>query len=144
MNTEGDFVPSGESTPSNASPNAKGISMKAPGTAKSSFSQRREDHGNDFQITLPWSPQVYFTVRGAENLHICLWILKDLAWTQKWYVMSWVFGLCAIAWSFVLVYHAFTDRNYNEMYMLTALIMWLAANFLWMAGKSSQFLHHYQ
>lgn len=78
---------------------------------------------------------MYFTVRGAENVHIYLWIMKDLAWTQKWYVVSWIFGISAISWCLVLVYHAFADRNYNEMYMLVALILWLSANFVWMAGK---------
>jgi hypothetical protein len=104
---------------------------------RSSFYQRREAHGNDFQITVPWSPQMYFSVRGAENFHIYLWILKDLAWTQKWYAVSWVFGISAISWCLVLVYHAFNDRNYNEIYMLIALILWLAANFVWMAGRFS-------
>ena len=108
--------------------------MKSPDSIRSSYLQRRHDHGNDFQITFPWSPQMYFSVRGAENFHIYLWILKDLAWTQKWYSMSWVFGLCAISWCFVLVYHAFNDHNYNEIYMLVSLILWLSANFVWMAG----------
>lgn len=101
---------------------------------RSSFYERREAHGNDFQITVPWSPQMYFSVRGAENFHIYLWIIKDLAWTQKWTVVAWMFGISAISWSLVLVYHAFKDRNYNEMYMLCALILWLSANFVWMAG----------
>lgn len=78
---------------------------------------------------------MYFSVRGAENFHIYLWIMKDLAWTQKWYIISWIFGISAISWCLVLVYHAFMDKNYNEMYMLVALILWLSANFVWMAGK---------
>lgn len=102
---------------------------------RTSFYRRREQMGNDFQIGIPWSPQMYFSVRGAENFHIYLWILKDLAWTQKWYVMAWVFGISAISWCVVLMYHAFNDKNYNEIYMLSALILWLSANFVWMAGK---------
>ena len=102
---------------------------------RSSFYRRRDEHGNDFQITVPWSPQMYFSVRGAENFHIYLWILKDLAWTQKWYGMSWTFGILAISWIFVLAYHAFNDRNFNEIYMLIAMVLWLSANFVWMAGE---------
>jgi hypothetical protein len=31
-----------------------------------------------FNIDLPWSPHLYYySVRGAENFHIYLWILKD-------------------------------------------------------------------
>jgi hypothetical protein len=33
---------------------------------------------DDFNIGVPWSPQIYFSVRGAENFHIYLWIAKDL------------------------------------------------------------------
>ncbi len=33
---------------------------------------------DDFNIDLPWSPSIYFSVRGAENFHIYLWIAKDL------------------------------------------------------------------
>eukprot|EP01032_Pedospumella_encystans_P019356 gene19356-22006_t len=102
---------------------------------RSSFYRRRDEHGNDFQITVPWSPQMYFSIRGAENFHIYLWILKDLAWTQKWYGMSWTFGILAISWIFVLAYHAFNDRNFNEIYMLIAMVLWLSANFVWMAGE---------
>lgn len=32
-----------------------------------------------FNIDIPWSPHLYYySVRGAENFHIYLWILKDL------------------------------------------------------------------
>jgi hypothetical protein len=127
-------VASGDTSP--ASDGAVSPGGRSEGSRSPSFYQRRKEHGNDFQITIPWSPQMYFSVRGAENFHIYLWIMKDLAWTQKWYVVSWIFGLSAISWCVVLVYHAFADRNYNEMYMLCALILWLSANFVWMAGKS--------
>lgn len=33
---------------------------------------------DNFNIAVPWSPQIYFSVRGAENFHIYLWISKDL------------------------------------------------------------------
>jgi hypothetical protein len=128
----------GSSTGENSPSSTEGVSMKDVNTGgrSASFYQRRQEHGNDFQITIPWSPQMYFSVRGAENFHIYLWIMKDLAWTQKWYIVSWIFGISAISWCVVLVYHAFMDRNYNEMYMLVALILWLSANFVWMAGKN--------
>ena len=32
-----------------------------------------------FNIDVPWSPKLfYYSVRGAENFHIYLWILKDI------------------------------------------------------------------
>jgi hypothetical protein len=90
--------------------------------------------GSRFNITVPWSPQVYFTVRGAENFHIYLWILKDLAWSQSWTEMAWLFGLSAISWCLVLVYHAIDSRCFMELYMLVVMILWLSGNFVWMAG----------
>jgi hypothetical protein len=33
---------------------------------------------DDFNIAVPWTPNIYFSVRGAENFHIYLWIAKDL------------------------------------------------------------------
>lgn len=86
-------------------------------------------------ISSPWSPQIYFTVRGADNFHIYLWIAKDLAWTQNAYVPGMLFGISAIAWCGVLAYHALAMRSFNEMYMLVALTMWLCANFVWMSGE---------
>ena len=32
--------------------------------------------GRNVYFSIPWSPQIYFTVRGAENFHIYLWIAK--------------------------------------------------------------------
>lgn len=87
-------------------------------------------------FTMPWSPQVYFTVRGAENFHIYLWIAKDLSWTQSWYLPSLFFGITALAWCAVLLYHALKSRCFHEVYMFLALLMWLVANFVWMMSKS--------
>ena len=103
------------------------------GVRRSSM-HNRKSIGNNFQITIPWSPQMYFSVRGAENFHIYLWIMKDLAWTQSWVVMSWVFGISAISWTTVLLFHAIKDKCFLEIYMLIALILWLSANFVWMTG----------
>ena len=112
---------------------------------------------NNFYITLPWSPQVikfqilfyrndkikcsikctkvYFSVRGSENFHIYLWIAKDLSWSQGLYWPSMIFGSAALAWCLVLAYHAISARCVEEVYMLIALVLWLAGNFVWMAGK---------
>ena len=48
--------------------------------AKLDFSQRDMKSRVDIlNIDIPWSPHLYYySVRGAENFHIYLWILKDL------------------------------------------------------------------
>ena len=101
------------------------------------FSQDTKDsiYANNFYITMPWSPQVYFTVRGAENFHIYLWIAKDLCWTQSWYYPAYIFGSAALGWCLILLYHAVSARCITEVYMLIPMMMWLSANFIWMSGK---------
>lgn len=98
-------------------------------------------HGNIY-FDVPWSPQIYFTVRGAENFHIYLWIAKDLSWTTDNYNSSLFFGSSALAWCAVLVYHAFSSRDYREMYMLVGLMLWLAGNFVWMEVMSQIIAEH--
>ena len=91
-------------------------------------------HGNIY-FDVPYSPQIYFTVRGAENFHIYLWIAKDLSWTQNKLVPALFFGSCALAWCLVLVYHAFNIKSYVEIYMVIGLMLWLSGNFVWMQGE---------
>jgi hypothetical protein len=91
-------------------------------------------HVNNFYITMPWSPQVYFTVRGAENFHIYLWIAKDLSWTRDAYTPAMMFGIASLLWCSVLMFHAVTAKCVTECYMLIVMILWIAANFLWMSG----------
>jgi len=97
--------------------------------------QGRVYWGDYFYITQEWSLSYYLTVRGSENFHIYLWIAKDLAWTQNWYWPAMMFGSSALAWCLVLAFNAIRSRCIEEMYMLVALVMWLSANFLWMAGE---------
>lgn len=100
-----------------------------------STDERDNLHVNNFYITMPWSPQVYFTVRGAENFHIYLWIAKDLSWTRDAYVPALTFGTASILWCVVLMYHAVSARCITEVYMLIVMILWIAGNFLWMSGN---------
>lgn len=91
--------------------------------------------GSNFGITRRWTPKVLFSMRGSENFHIYLWIAKDICWTQKNYYGSIIFGSLALAWCGVLAFHAIKNKYILEVYMLIALTMWLAGNFVWMIGK---------
>lgn len=88
---------------------------------------------------VPLSPHLFFTIRGAENFHIYLWIAKDLAWCQGNFTNAIGFGLAALAWCGVLMYHAVHLRNYEEIYFMFPLTLWLFANFWWM---TSDFVVH--
>jgi hypothetical protein len=95
----------------------------------------QKESANPFYIDIPWSPQTYFTIRGSENFHIVLWISKDLSWTQDNRGAALFFGVAALTWCVVLVYHALIIRNWEEVYMLVPFILWLSGNFLWMYGE---------
>lgn len=71
-----------------------------------------------------WSLSWYSTPRGGENLHIYIWILKDLAWAQSWFIAGNLFGALAMAWSLVLLQHAIKYRNINEIWAFTGQFFW--------------------
>lgn len=89
----------------------------------------------NFYISGAWDLEYYYTIRGSENFHIYLWIAKDWAWTQEWQYPAIIFGSMAVAWCFVMAYHAWESGVPEEMYMLIALVLWLCANFVWMTGE---------
>ncbi len=108
-----------------------------------SFDQQNNLQVHNFYITMPWSPQVYFTVRGAENFHIYLWIAKDLSWTRDAYMPAMVFGVASLSWCLVLMFHAISAKCITEVYMLIVMIMWIAANFLWMSGRIASYVNRF-
>jgi hypothetical protein len=87
--------------------------------------------GFTFPITIEW----YFSPTGAEYCHTYFWICKDLAWTQEWRNLSLSFGIAAIFWSLIILYHSVKFRNWHEIINATALLLWLFANFIWMTGE---------
>lgn len=71
-----------------------------------------------------WSLSWYLSLRGGENFHIYIWILKDLAWAQSWYWAGHIFGGLAIVWSLYLCSHALKLRNINEIWASAAQTLW--------------------
>ena len=81
------------------------------------------------------SPGLFFSVRGAENVHIYFWIGKDLGWILN---IAWLGMLCgtgALLWLGVLLYHAIKNNNNEEKYFLMPTFLWLFGNYLWMSGN---------
>ena len=83
---------------------------------------------------IPVSPKMFFTIRGSENFHIYLWIAKDFSWSQGLLWESMIFGACTIGWCAVLMRNAFKYSNYEEVYFLFPVTLWLFANYWWMSG----------
>jgi hypothetical protein len=89
-----------------------------------------------FNLSAPWTLTHYVsTSRGSENFHIYLWIAKDIGWTQGYIVWGNFFGVAAFIWCFVILYNYYRHREYEEIYMLGAVFLWLYANYWWMYGE---------
>lgn len=76
----------------------------------------------------------FVVVTTVENLHTYLWILKDLAWAQAWYLPGWVCGSNAVLLSFLVCMGSLMHRELTDLWHNLAQLLWLSANFIWMAG----------
>ena len=92
-------------------------------------------HQGVFLYRLPFSSQSYYMLRPVENVHIYVWIIKDLSWSQDWYYPTLIFGALALLWCGMLLLEAIRARSVYEVYMITGTTLWLAANYTWMAGN---------
>lgn len=72
----------------------------------------------------PLSLEFFLSIRGAENFHLYLWLVKDLAWAQSWYYSGHIFGLLAVSWSIFILCHAVAEGNTNEIVTGTAQMLW--------------------
>ncbi|MCU0320400.1 MAG: hypothetical protein MUE88_10045 [Flavobacteriales bacterium] len=74
-----------------------------------------------------------FKVRQGENLHIVLWLLKDLCWVMdlRWAGLTLVAPTVAVAlWIAWGLRH---DRS--DLIHAIAVVLWIAANSTWMIGE---------
>ena len=85
--------------------------------------------------TIPLSISYVLSIRGSENMHLYLWILKDLAWTQEWYYPSWIFGSLAVLWSLWLLLYALYDRATDEAFVRMGVLIWIFGNWWWITGE---------
>jgi hypothetical protein len=72
-------------------------------------------------------------IRGVENLHILLWIVKDTCWVQDWRLV----GVCMILPTIsVAIYITSRMREHREEFIHNlAVCFWLCANSVWMVGE---------
>jgi len=83
----------------------------------------------------PWSPSVYLTVRGMENILILVWVAKDLSWTTATWPSAWLFGISALSISFWFILRALYDGSWEEIFHGIGQFLWILANFFWMIGE---------
>lgn len=77
---------------------------------------------------------LFFSVRGAENVHIYFWIAKDICWLFNSKI-GLFFGSCSLMWLGVLLYYSILHGNNEESYMVVARFWWLLGNFIWMTSN---------
>lgn len=79
------------------------------------------------------TPVLGHEIRRVENLHIALWLLKDISWVSDW---KW-FGL-AVAVPTLAVATQLTWRTRairSELVHNLAVCCWICANIVWMIGE---------
>lgn len=86
-------------------------------------------------FTYPFKPDIFFTIRGYENLHIYFWICKDLGWIFNSIPVGIIFGTCALLWIGILGINYYIEKDFEEIYFLIPTFLWLFGNYLWMFGN---------
>ncbi len=77
--------------------------------------------------------KIFNNVRAYENLHICLWLIKDTSWCQTWRPL----GMFMIIPTLAVQLHITWQRrkDIHEVFHNIAVACWIAANAIWMTGE---------
>lgn len=90
------------------------------------FYSNRMSHNNDV-----YSIPARF--RRVENLHILLWLLKDICWALNFHVMGMIMIVPTLAVAITITWQ--TRRLTAELLHNLAVVLWITANCLWMTGE---------
>ena len=72
-------------------------------------------------------------IKKLENLHVCLWLLKDCAWCQDWIKVGMMVALPTLVIAGKIAWE--TRRDAEEFIHNLAVCCWLCANVVWMTGE---------
>lgn len=76
---------------------------------------------------------MFLDFRKIENLHILLWLLKDICWAADLKWMGTFMILPTISVAFWLTWKL--RKSYSELMHNLAVILWIMANATWMIGE---------
>lgn len=76
---------------------------------------------------------LFTKVRGWENLHIILWLGKDISWLLNWKVLGMVMITPTLGLALFLCWY--TRHLARELAFNLAVTCWIAANGIWMTGE---------
>lgn len=71
--------------------------------------------------------------RRIENMHIFLWLIKDICWALDFHIMGMFMIIPALAVAITITWQ--TRKITAELFHNLAVTLWIAANSLWMAGE---------
>jgi hypothetical protein len=72
-------------------------------------------------------------LRWSENLHILLWLIKDVCWAMAWPLGGMLMVVPTVS---VAAYILYNSRGYRpDFYHNIAVCMWISANSIWMTGE---------
>lgn len=71
--------------------------------------------------------------RRIENLHILLWLIKDLCWALNYKIVAMVMILPTLAVALMITWQ--TRHILSELLHNLAVVFWITANCTWMVGE---------
>ena len=72
-------------------------------------------------------------MRQLENLHIALWLLKDLSWCSDWRFLGLLAAIPTVLMSVRLCWLG--RHSFAELAHTAAVTLWICANITWMIGE---------
>lgn len=71
--------------------------------------------------------------RRIENLHILLWLLKDICWALSFRIPGLIMIVPTMAAALIITWQ--TRKMISELMHNLAVVFWITANCLWMIGE---------
>lgn len=71
--------------------------------------------------------------RRVENLHILLWLLKDICWALDLHIMGMIMIVPTLTVAVTITWQ--TRKLIAELLHNLAVVLWITANCLWMTGE---------
>ena len=71
--------------------------------------------------------------RKIENLHVALWLLKDISWCSEWRIFGLIMVVPTLAVALKICWD--TRRHFADFVHNIAVALWICANTTWMIGE---------
>ena len=72
-------------------------------------------------------------IRVLENLHVALWLLKDVSWCSEWRLFGMFMAIPTVILAARLCWLG--RQSYSELAHNGAVCLWICANITWMIGE---------